>query len=258
MRLIRSPKTIIATVVVAAALAAVAYLAWPASAPPVKENSIGAAGSSKSKETAAAGFNKTLYSLTEPSSLWVIVNKPHPLQPIDYMPSDLVVPNVPLRVPGNESMQMRKTAAQALETMFAAAKTENLQLQLSSGYRSYTYQQGTYSSYVKQSGQAYADSISARPGHSEHQTGLAADIEPVSRKCEIVDCFADTPEGKWLAANAYKYGFIMRYPADKVSVTGYDYEPWHFRYVGTYLSGKMHSQGVETLEEFFGVSGGGY
>lgn len=127
---------------------------------------------------------------------------------------------------------------------------------LSSGYRSYNYQTSLYSNYVKNEGQTAADTQSARPGHSEHQTGLAADIEPASRNCEVDQCFATTPEGKWLAANAYTYGFIIRYPADKVDVTGYEYEPWHIRYIGAPLATELHNQGIETLEEFFGVSGG--
>jgi D-alanyl-D-alanine carboxypeptidase len=230
----------------------IVYLAWPGqkAAAPTTDNA------PSGPVAALNGFDKSRYSLTDPSSVWVVVNKRHPLNPASYTPPDLVVPNVPLRVPGNESMQVRKITAEALERMFAAAKTDGLKLQLSSGFRSYAYQTGTYNSYVKQSGQAYADTISARPGFSEHQTGLAVDIEPVSRQCEIVQCFEATPEGKWLAANAYKYGFILRYPSDKVSITGYAYEPWHFRYVGVYLSEQMHRQGVETLEEFFGVGGG--
>lgn len=231
----------------------IVYLAWPqqkAAAPTPNQTSQSGAA------TSSAAFNKQQYSLTDPTSIWVIVNKKHPLNPTNYIPADLVVPTLPLRVPGNESMQLRQPVAQALERMFTAAKADGLNLQVSSGYRSYTYQTGTYNSYVKQSGQAYADSISARPGYSEHQTGLAVDIEPVSRQCEIVQCFESTPEGKWLAANAYQYGFLLRYPADKVSVTGYDYEPWHFRFIGTSLSREMHKNGVKTLEEFFGVGGG--
>lgn len=252
MTFLRNKKFL--TLIFALILAASAYFAWPnpkTAAPPVSSTSTGAA-------QANSGFNKQEYSLTDPNSLWVIVNKQHPLSPADYAPGDLVVPNVPLRAPGNESMQLRVSTAQALEKMFAAAKADGVNLQLSSGYRSYNYQVGTYNSYVKQGGQTYADTISARPGFSEHQTGLAVDIEPVSRQCEIVDCFANLPEGKWLAANAYKYGFLMRYPADKLNITGYDYEPWHFRYIGTPLSIELHAQHTETLEEFFGVSGGSY
>ncbi|MEO8863332.1 MAG: M15 family metallopeptidase, partial [Candidatus Saccharimonadales bacterium] len=183
-------------------------------------------------------------------------NKKHALSPISYAPEDLTTPNVPLRVPGNESMSLRRDNASALERMFGGAKEDGLNLMLSSGYRTYSYQVNLYNGYVASKGQAWADNISARPGHSEHQTGLAADIEPTSKTCEIDACFGETPEGKWLASNAYKYGYIIRYPVDKVGITGYDYEPWHVRYVGVELSTEMHSTKVSTLEEFFNVSGG--
>ena len=208
------------------------------------------------KKTVAATFNKAQFSLTDPTSMWVVVNKRHALQPKNYVPNDLVFPDVPLRVPGNESMQVRKPTADALVALFAGAKQAGLTLMLSSGYRSYTYQVGLYNGYVASSSVAEADKTSARPGFSEHQTGLAADIEPATKTCEVETCFKDTPEGQWLAANAYKYGFIIRYAADKVAVTGYDYEPWHIRYIGTDLAAEMHSKGIETLEEFFTVSGG--
>ena len=233
-------------------LAALAYLAWPnqAAAPVVK---------SKTDQNIKSGvnnFDKTQFSKTDPSSIWVVVNKQHALTPGDYVPADLTIPDVPQRVPGNESMQLRAAAAGALEQMFAGAKSAGLGLMLSSGYRSYTYQVGLYNGYVRTEGQAAADKSSARPGHSEHQTGLAADIEPTSRTCELNACFANTPEGIWLAANAYKYGFILRYLPDKVPVTGYESEPWHFRYVGTQLAGEMRIEGITTLEEFFGITGG--
>jgi D-alanyl-D-alanine carboxypeptidase len=216
----------------------------------------GGTGSGSSAGTKTDSFNKKQYSLTDPKSVWIIVNKPHGLDPIDYAPSDLTVPNVPLRVPGNESMQVRKVTASALEQLFAGAKSAGLNLMLASGYRSYAYQVGLYNGYVQSQGQAAADTTSARPGHSEHQTGLAADIEPANKSCELDACFGTTPEGKWLTANAYKYGFIIRYTEDKVSITGYEYEPWHVRYIGIPLATEMHNTHVETLEEFFGVSGG--
>ena len=201
-------------------------------------------------------FDKHMYSLTDPTSIWVIVNKQHPLSPLDYVPADLTVPNIPLRVPGNDSMQVRKVTAQALETMFAAAKTDGINLMLASGYRSYTYQVNLYNGYVQSEGQQVADTQSARPGFSEHQTGLAADLEPASRNCEVDQCFANTPEGEWLAANAYLYGFIIRYPNGLDNITGYEYEPWHVRYVGIALATEMHKENVLTLEQFFNVSGG--
>jgi len=221
-----------------------------------KDESGSGAKSTGQTANTSDGFNKKQYSTTDPTSIWVVVNKQHVLSPKDDAPSDLVVPNVLLRVPGNESMQVRKPAAAALEAMFADAKTAGLNLMLSSGYRSYAYQVNLYKGYVKTDGQATADTQSARPGYSEHQTGLAADIEPSTQKCEVEQCFADTPEGKWLAANAYKYGFIIRYTADKVNVTGYEYEPWHVRYIGKELAAELHNKHVETLEEFFGISGG--
>lgn len=229
-------------------LVEMALIAWRLEQP--KTNNFTSSGVSSSD------FNKSKYSLTDPSSIWVVVNKKRPLNPIGYSPSDLVTPNVPLRVPGNESMQMRTVAAKSLEQMFAAAKLDGISLMISSAYRSYIYQTNLYNGYVKSQGQAIADQSSARPGHSEHQTGLAVDIEPVSKKCELDACFADTPEGIWLNKYSYLYGFILRYPSDKISITGYEYEPWHFRYVGTDLATELHKQHVETLEEFFNVPGG--
>lgn len=202
------------------------------------------------------GFNKQRYSLTNPNSIWVVVNKQRPLNPRDYAPLDLVFPKVPQRVPGDESMQLRSSAATALEAMFAAAKQSGLDLMLSSGYRSYSYQNYIYNSYVRSQGQAATDQQSARPGYSEHQTGMAVDIAPVSRVCDTDPCFADTPEGKWLATNAYRFGFILRYSSGSESLTGYEYEAWHFRYVGTILAAEMHKEHIATMEQFFGVSGG--
>jgi D-alanyl-D-alanine carboxypeptidase len=205
--------------------------------------------------TTAAGFDKSTYSLTDPTSIWVIANKQRPLNPKTYAPSDLVVPNIPLRsnITSTEK-QVRQPMAMALETMVAAAKTEGLSLNLQSGYRSYSFQVSLYNRYVQQQGQAVADSQSARPGYSEHQTGLAADLGSVSHpECDVEACFGTTLEGKWLAANAYKYGFIIRYPQGLQNITGYIYEPWHVRYIGVDLATELHDTGVQTLEQFFGT-----
>lgn len=209
-----------------------------------------------SQSTPISSLNKSQYSLTDPTSIWVIVNKQHPLQPLTYAPSDLVVPNIPLRVPGDASMQVRQVTAVALQQMFAAAKTVGINLMLASGYRSYTNQLNLYNRYVQTEGQAITDTQSARAGYSEHQTGLAADIEPFSKNCEVDPCFGTTPEGKWLAANAYKYGFIIRYTAGNQAITGYEAEPWHVRYVGVALANQLRVTGIQTLEQFFHVQGG--
>jgi D-alanyl-D-alanine carboxypeptidase len=208
----------------------------------------------KTSDTSAQTFDKKKYSLEDPSSLWVISNKQRPLDPSSYEPTDLVAPNVPLRLDaGTEEMQMRKEAATAIEQMFADAKKDGLTLMVSSAFRSYDYQEGLYNTYVKQQGRAVADTQSARPGYSEHQTGWAVDVEPSSRECEVEECFADTPEGKWVAENAYKYGFVIRYHEGKQDTTGYIYEPWHLRYVAKDLAAEIKKQGNPTLEEFFGL-----
>ncbi len=215
-----------------------------------------AATSKPPQRGATKRFDTHQYSTTDPASIWVVVNKQHPLSPKDFAPGDLTLPKVPLRAPGDESMQLRTVTATAVEALFAAAQADGLHLMLTSGYRSYAYQTSVYNGYVSSMGQARADTLSARPGHSEHQTGLALDIEPVTKTCELEQCFADTPEGAWLLENSYKYGFILRYMAASQAVTGYQGEPWHYRYVGIGLATEMHRAHVATLEQFFAISGG--
>lgn len=203
-------------------------------------------------------FDKSQHPLDEASSIWVIANKKRPLNPKDYKPADLVVPSVPLRLgETTPEMQLRRDAARALEQLVAGAQEDGPRLMLSSGYRSYTYQDGLYNGYVRTQGRATADTQSARAGYSEHQTGLAADLEPTSRTCEVEVCFGETPEGKWLAAHAHEYGFIIRYPQNKQAVTGYTYEPWHVRYVGIELAKEVKKSGKQTLEEFFDLEPAG-
>jgi len=252
----RSKKPLIVCVLLLLVVGSAAYWKFGLTHNTSRASGTVAATSGSGKQTAAASsFDKTTHSLTDPASLWIVVNKTRPLAPKNYTPPNLVVPNIALRsnITSTEKY-VSVTMAGPLETMVAAAKQDGVHLDLESGYRSYSFQVTLYNSYVKQQGQAVADSQSARPGYSEHQTGLAADLGGTSNpSCNVEDCFSDTPEGKWLAANAYKYGFIIRYPADKVKVTGYIYEPWHIRYIGTDLSNELHNKGIETLEEFFGL-----
>ena len=138
--------------------------------------------------------------------------------------------------------------------MFAAAREEaGLELQSQSSYRSYDSQVRIYQGWVNSLGQSAADLTSARPGHSEHQTGLSIDISSVPSVCPLDQCFGDTPHGQWLAANAHRFGFHLRYPAGLTDITGYEYEPWHYRYVGVELATELHETGIRTLEEFFGL-----
>jgi D-alanyl-D-alanine carboxypeptidase len=147
-------------------------------------------------------------------------------------------------------MQIRPDVAKAIETMFTAAKKDSITLVFGSGYRSGSLQQQFYNSYVARDGKAAADRYSARPGHSEHQTGLSFDLTSLNGKCHLEICWQDTPEGKWVAKHAHTYGFTLRYINGKESITGYQYEPWHFRYVGTELATKLYESN-QTLEEYF-------
>lgn len=197
-------------------------------------------------------FDKKLHSVDDADSLWVIVNKGRKL-PNSYEPSNLVIPNVPLRLNKNyPEMKLKKEAAINLEKMFDTAKKQGINLMLASAYRSYQSQVDVYNLYVETEGAKNAEISSAKPGHSEHQTGLGIDLSSTSRECEVQLCFADTREGKWLAKNSYKYGFIIRYQKDKENLTGYEYEPWHFRYVGKELANEVKNDG-ETLEQFFNL-----
>lgn len=181
---------------------------------------------------------------------WV-VNKRRPLEPKNYVPPQLVFPDVKLRVPGNESMRIRDDVGAAVKHLFTAAITAGHNPMFSSGYRSYTYQTTLYNSYVNRHGQAAADRESARPGYSEHQTGYAFDICNAD-DCQLIQSFGSTPLGQWVAAHAHEYGFTIRYKKGMEHVTGYIYEPWHLRYVGVNLATELYQSG-KTLEEHFGL-----
>lgn len=189
-------------------------------------------------------------SIDDPASLWVVSNKLRPLNPANWAPGDLVQPPVPFQ----NQQPLRQVASDALVAMFAAGAAEGAGgMQLQSAYRSYDRQVSVYNGWVSRLGQQQADAQSARPGFSEHQTGLAVDISPVPLSCALDACFGSTPQGIWLAANAWRFGFLLRYPADKTDITGYTFEPWHFRYIGVELATEMHNTGVTTLEEFFAL-----
>ncbi|WP_061966226.1 M15 family metallopeptidase, partial [Demequina aurantiaca] len=185
--------------------------------------------------------------LSDPTSVLVVVNKTRPLSPATYAPSDLVPVS---GVPGGSTQRMRREAATALATMYKAASAEGLSFSVASSYRSYATQKSLFNSYAANYGVARAETFSARPSYSEHQTGWTADLSD-GAGCRISKCFGDTTVGKWVAQNGHKYGFVIRYPAGKTSVTGYIYEPWHVRYVGESLATYMHDNGVKTLEEQF-------
>ena len=187
--------------------------------------------------------------VTNPTSMQVVVNKQRYL-PDGYEPSDLVVPNVPFSFGGViEKSHLRKEAADALEQLFAGAKEQGIELYAVSGYRSYARQKAIYANNVAKHGEEEAAKVSAAPGTSEHQTGLAMDVSALSVNNELEQSFGDTKEGQWLADHAQEYGFIVHYLKGKEDKTGYSYEPWHIRYVGKDLAQAVHDSGV-SLDEY--------
>ena len=167
---------------------------------------------------------------------------------VTYIDGYLIV-NKTYTLPSSYGNGLTNATTEAFNKMQAAAKIDGLNIYISSGFRSYSYQKNLYNSYVNRDGVVAADTYSARACHSEHQSGLAFDVNTIN------DSFANTEEGKWLNDNCYKYGFILRYPNGKSDETGYQYEPWHFRYVGVELAEKLYNNGNWiTVEDYFGIT----
>jgi len=160
----------------------------------------------------------------------------------------VLIANKTYSLPSNYGSGLTSTTQNAFNKMKADASSLGLNIYISSGYRSYYDQKYIYNNYVARDGQAAADRYSARAGHSEHQTGLAFDLNTID------DSFTYTNEGKWVRDNCYKYGLILRYPQGKESITGYMHESWHLRYVGVDLATKLYNGGDWiTLEEYYGI-----
>lgn len=201
------------------------------------------------EETVSVDEKGTAY-VTNLDDPVIVVNKERNL-PRDYVPKDLVNVDVPFSFSGDSpKKKLRKEAAQALEDLFSAAEKEGIHLVGVSGFRSYEMQSAIYQDKVKRLGLEEANRISAYPGQSEHQTGLAIDLSSKSVGYRLVENFGETKEGKWLYEHAPEYGFIIRYPKEKEAITGYRYEPWHIRYVGVQVAKEIAERGL-TLEEFF-------
>lgn len=190
-------------------------------------------------------FYSNIKPILEPCLLNVLVNKHYQL-PSDYIPKDLEEIKSDCSLTG---LMLRHTARKAFEEMCKEAECEGIYLTAISTFRSFDYQEQVYLSkkipeMKMEDYQKERDKVSARPGHSEHQTGLAVDIN------DLEETFENTPEGKWLAENSYKYGFILRYPKGKENITGYNYEPWHFRYIGMDLATAVYISGL-TYDEYY-------
>lgn len=192
-------------------------------------------------------FDRAAHSTVEAASPWVVVNKTHPIDPADYAPAQLT------KVAGEV---VSAAAAPDLESLLARSRDDGVALTLVSGFRSRDYQEDVHRRSVSRNGQAGADRYSARAGFSEHQTGLAVDFSSAAGAATLSTRFGQTDEGLWLAEHAGEHGWLLRYTEADQAVTGYNPEPWHFRWVGVELVTAMAAAGAATLEEFFGVTGG--
>ena len=188
----------------------------------------------------------TTLEQTEPQRLVAVITKERAIRPLDYEPADLVT------WPGTD-FAVRVEVHEQLELMFAAAEDHGLGLRVISGYRSKDTQAGTYEWWLRHYGRASADATSARPGHSEHQTGLAVDVDSTSGECYLDQCFGETEEGRWVADQAHAFGFVVSYPEGARDATGYTYEPWHLRYVGPQVAADMRSRGIALLQDYASV-----
>ncbi len=159
----------------------------------------------------------------------------------------ILIANKSYALPADYAPGFDPTTESQFNALSAAAAEEGLDIYLHSGYRSYEFQNRIFNNYTELYGRDVADTFSARPGHSEHQTGFAIDVNSVD------DSFAGTPEAKWLAEHAHEFGFIIRYPEGKSHITGYKYEPWHIRYLGVEIATEVYDSGL-TLEEFLGIN----
>jgi zinc D-Ala-D-Ala carboxypeptidase len=202
---------------------------------------------SKASTINSASCN-TSTTRNNPAAIDVVVNKKHCIQPLTYVPGDLV---------SSRGATLSANAITSFNALMASADAANEPLSITSSYRSYSNQVSTYNYWVGVSGAAGADTYSARPGYSEHQTGLAFDVADAAGAYPL-DSFKKTSQYQWLLANAADYGFIQRYYAGYTSITGYTAEEWHYRYVGVAVAKDMTSKGIKTLEQYYNVSGGDY
>lgn len=179
----------------------------------------------------------------------ILVNKNHGLNQ-SYEPDNLVDAK-PAVKGATAYQQVQKPVAEAFRKLSSDAKKQGYIIKVTSGYRPYAYQKKIFTKYVDKDGRYGAEQYSAEPGHSEHQTGLCADVSSPSVNYHLAQAYGTTDEGKWLAKNTHKYGFIIRFPKGKEKITGYEYEPWHIRYVGKAPAKQMYKKKL-TLEEYLG------
>lgn len=185
---------------------------------------------------------------------WVLINKTRPLNPIDFAPEDLRAVKTSDSLDNPRELRLTNAAATALEELAAEmSKAGAGKLFLNSAYRTFEFQSQLFEEMKERSGEEAALLRAAMPGYSEHQTGLAADVSVPEQGCAVMTCFGDTVGGIWLAENAWRFGYIVRYKEDTTAITGYIYEPWHIRFIGKPLAKLYHENGMNTLEELWGL-----
>jgi len=180
--------------------------------------------------------------------LLILVNKQHPVDQV-YRPDDLMAMSHYASDRSEAGRYMRAEAVSAFNSLVEQAALDGIELKMTTAYRSYGFQKILYDNYVAQYGEEEAGKFSAKPGESEHQTGLAVDVSSPSVNYQLTRDFGDTEEGRWLATHAHEFGFILRYPEGKENITGYMYEPWHLRYVGKFVAKEIYQEET-TLEEY--------
>ncbi|MFS0866141.1 M15 family metallopeptidase [Microbacterium sp. 179-B 1A2 NHS] len=208
-------------------------------------------GGAEFRAAVAAG-DAPCVDLHDAGRLWVVVNKRNALEPRDYWPTPQGRPQSTRIIAGGWLLERTASALDDLSTAMTDAGAGAIAVD--SGFRPYDFQVETYARHVADRGAAEADLRSARPGHSEHQTGLAVDVVACGGSgCGDHDGFGGTPQSEWIVANAWRYGFVVRYEEGHTPTTGYTAEPWHLRYVGDELARAYAEGGFHTLEEFFGL-----
>lgn len=245
------------TLITAGALVAAIAITWGALVAfsrdePIDDSATQSAPPSPTTETTPAepaAPEPAQFDVDSADSLTVVVNKRRPLVPEGWQPADLVLPE---GIPNNWGDQLRAPAADALQELYAASEAAGVPFIITSGYRDFERQAGLFDGYAATDGIEAAEKYSARPGFSEHQTGLAVDLTD-GGECTLEECFGETATGLWLRENAWQYGFILRYELGEEAIVGYSYEPWHFRFVGVEVSTAMHEGAITNLEDFLGL-----
>lgn len=217
--------------------------------PPQSENPAGNGSGSGSGGNGENDGNES-QSLEEARAkgFLILVNKENPIDK-NYKPDDLTEIKYFAPDRSKAGRYMRAEAAEAFHRMVDKAAEEGIVLKMTTAYRSYDFQKILFDSYVEKEGEEAANKYSAKPGQSEHQTGLAVDVSSPSVGYQLSNEYGEKPEGKWLAGHAHEFGFIIRFPKGKEDITGYQYEPWHIRYVGRAAAEEIYEEGL-TLEEF--------